>query len=148
MSRLKCLVVLLVCVLIPIRVVAQTTSPTYRAEFQSSADHATVQNQVAILTSYVLQVYAPGGTQLVATRDMGKPIPDATGKIVVDVTSTMNTLPASTNCVTTSPTIATCYSATAKAVGPGGESVSPVSPPFTLVPMSPVAPGRPTVIRP
>lgn len=141
------LIILCAVVVVPVLASAQTTAPTYRAEFSASSDHNTVENQTPILTAYVLQVYAPGGTQLVATRDMGKPVPDSTGKIIVDVTSTMTALPASTSCATTAPTIATCYSATAKAVGPGGENVSPVSPPFTLVPRSPVASGAPIVKR-
>ena len=133
-----------VCVLL---LSSTAAAQTYTAQFNASADHNAIQNQVAVVSSYILSVYAPGGTNLVATQDLGKPVPDSSNVIAVDVAATMIALPASTSCDISAPTISSCYSATVKAVGPGGEGVSPVSPPFTLVPKAPVAPQAPTVRR-
>ena len=126
----------------------------YRAEFTPSDNHNAIEQGVPVIASYGLVVYAPGGTMPVGPEiNLGKPTPNASNVISVDVNATMIALPASTNCnptVAINPTppySATCYVARVIARGPGGFAESLPSLPFTLVPRAPTAAGRPTVIR-
>jgi hypothetical protein len=125
---------------------AQTVTP-YFAEFTASVDHSATENQVPVVSSYEVIIYSPGGVTAAATRDIGKPAPNASNVIRADITSTMTPLPASTNCNPSSPTLANCYTSIVKAKGPGGEGVSALSAPFTVGPRKPGAPSAPIVIR-
>ena len=86
-----------------------TTAPR-AVSFTASADHATN------VTHYVLAVYAATANLAtatpIATSDLGKPAPDATGTITVDRASFFSAL-ATGN-----------YQATVTAVGPGGQTPS------------------------
>ena len=119
----------------------------YRAVFTASTNHSTVENGVQVVSDYVLLIYAPSASTP-QTLSLGKPTPDASNTISVDVNSTLSQLPASTSCNTSSPSATTCYTVRVRANGPGGSSDSSLSLPFTLVPRAPAAPGQPTVNRP
>jgi hypothetical protein len=86
-----------------------SSGTTRRAVFTPSADHASG------VTRYQLDIFAAGANPSSATplagRDLGKPS-IVSGECSVDVTSTINALPAGT------------YQATVSAIGPGGSSRS------------------------
>ena len=66
-----------------------TTPPppgTWRLQFDASDDHSR-------LTKYVLDVYTSVAHLKVLTKDLGKPAPNATGQITVDVTTLISALP-------------------------------------------------------
>ncbi len=77
--------------------------------FTPSVDHASV-------TRYELRIYASGANPLaataIATSDLGKPTPDATGDITVDRAAFFSNLPVGN------------FVAAVAAIGAGGESVS------------------------
>lgn len=122
------------------------TTTGYKAVFTASASHNVIENQTPVLTSYRLVILAPGGTTPAATLDLGKPTPDGTNTITVDVNSTIIGLPAAPNCNPTAPTSATCYTARVTAVGSGGTADSNLVP-FALAPRAPLAPGSPVIRR-
>jgi regulation of enolase protein 1 (concanavalin A-like superfamily) len=98
---------------ITVNVSATSTRPT-SVSFNASADHSTV-------TSYTVALYRsidPVTASPVATRDLGKPTP-VSGVITVDISTTVNPLPAGT------------YYAVVRAVGTGGTSASTPSATFT-----------------
>lgn len=67
--------------------------------FTKSADHATV-------TDYAVRVYAQGGSTVLASRNLGKPVPYSDGSIWVDITSLLTPLGSgnyTVTVVTTSP---------------------------------------------
>jgi regulation of enolase protein 1 (concanavalin A-like superfamily) len=85
-----------------------TTAPatgTWRLEFGASYDHAR-------LSKYVLDVYSALTHVRLLTKDLGKPVPSATGVISVDVNSLISTLPVGT------------FDAVVRAVATDGEALS------------------------
>jgi regulation of enolase protein 1 (concanavalin A-like superfamily) len=85
-----------------------TTAPatgTWRLEFGASYDHAR-------LSKYVLDVYTALTHVRLLTKDLGKPVPSATGVITVDVNSLISTLPVGT------------FDAVVRAVATDGEALS------------------------
>jgi hypothetical protein len=79
-----------------------------RVAFTASADHDT------IVTSYLLEVFASGAdvntASPIASKDLGKPAPDANRDITVDETAFFNTLAPGS------------YSVTVSAVAPEGSA--------------------------
>jgi regulation of enolase protein 1 (concanavalin A-like superfamily) len=95
---------------VPVTVGSTTTSPPRYVVFQKSADHDT------LVTSYKLNVYASGANPATATSiasvNLGKPTPNASGDIQVDELSFFTGLAAGN------------YVATVSAVGSGGSAQS------------------------
>ena len=89
---------------------AATTSPPRAVAFRPSPDHA------ALVTSYVLRVFAASADPLTATpvasSSLGKPAPNAAGEIVVDRAAFFSALAPGT------------YETAIAAVGTAGESIS------------------------
>jgi regulation of enolase protein 1 (concanavalin A-like superfamily) len=81
------------------------TTGTWRLQFDASYDHAR-------LSKYVLDVYAVLTKVKVLAKDLGKPVPSATGQITVDVNSLISTLPVGT------------FDAVVRAVATDGEALS------------------------
>ncbi len=107
---------------------AQATVDPRVAEFSPSADHWQVLGDGSPAVSrYDLRVYLLGASTPLATIDIGKPSPDADGRIRVDFASEAAawSLPGYT------------YEARVSAVGPQGEGVSDTSNPFTFGTASP-----------
>jgi hypothetical protein len=101
---------------------AQTVDPT-TAEFAASADHnAILSNGTAALTRYDLEFYNVGAASPFQVASLGKPSPDPSGIIRVQLTSILTALP--------SPGIV--YEARVAAVGPGGVGRSTPSNTFTF----------------
>ena len=112
------------------------TTGTYTVRFTASPDHsATDQGGTNVVSSYALVVTPQGGSAL-APRDLGKPTPNAQNEIAVDINAYIIALPPGT------------YTAVVKAIGPGGEGVSPPTSPFSLTVRAPLAPGTaPAITR-
>ncbi len=74
------------CALSPIAAAAQTTVTNPKVvEFDPSADHLAVSaDGQALVSRYDLQIFLQGAAQPVSTASLGKPAPDADGKIRVD----------------------------------------------------------------
>ena len=102
---------------------AQVLSDPRIAEFDPSPDHGTVleSGQPAVLR-YDLDMYVVGASAPFATVSMGKPEPEADGKIRYDFTSAVVgvSFPGGN------------YEARVSAVGPEGEALSDPSNPFTF----------------
>lgn len=102
---------------------AQVLSDPRIAEFDPSPDHWAVlaTGQSAVL-KYELDVYLVGSASPLGTLDMGKPSPDADGKIRYDFAAQIAalSLPGGN------------YEARVSAVGPEGEALSDPSNPFTF----------------
>lgn len=128
-SRL--LLLTLVCLAVALSAFAQATSTL---TFTASPDHATIAQGVPVVASYEL-VVTPQGGQPAAPLSLAKPAPNAQNAISLNVTTYLNSLPAGT------------YTASVRAVGPGGSGVSPMSDPFALVVPAATAPGKPAVSR-
>jgi len=110
---------------------AQTTSTL---AFTPSPDHSVIAQGVPVVERYEL-VVTPQGGQPQTALNLAKPTP-VNNTISVNVSSYLNGLPAGT------------YTAVVRAVGPGGQGVSPVSAPFSLTVPAPGAPGTaPTITR-
>ena len=73
--------------------------------FTKSTDHASVQ-------SYEIRIYAMGGSTVLLSRNIGKPIPYADGTILTDMSAEFATLSAGN------------YTAKVAAISPGGTSES------------------------
>lgn len=90
-------------------VTSSSTAPT-GVSFQASADHAT------LVTKYQLRIYTSGSNPstatAIATSDLGKPTPDATGLITVNQSTFLSALKAGT------------YVAAVAAIGTSGSSTS------------------------
>ena len=102
---------------------AQVVSDPRVAEFDPSPDHWEVlDNGEPALARYELSVYLVGSSQPISTVDMGKPSPDADGKIRYDFASAVAgwSLPGGD------------YEARVSAVGPAGAALSDPSNPFTF----------------
>lgn len=120
---------------IPVCVNAQTLNNPTTATFTASADQNTVENGVAILTSYEVRLYSQDGATKINTLNIGKPTPDATNTITFSqLKNVYVSAPAGT------------YTVKVAAVGPGGSSETPASDPFTVSPRAPSAPtGKPII---
>ena len=114
--------------LVPSTLYAQLVVNPTKAVFTPSTDHATVENEVPLVTNYELRVFIPNGTVPLRTLNLNKPAPDANNEITVTITSLIASLPVGE------------YFATVAAKGPGGEAVSTPSNPFTVVARAPTAP--------
>lgn len=102
-------------------------------EFQASPDHNVVDLSVPNVSSYELEFYLAGATAPVQRPSIGKPTPDASGKITVNL-----------NTVARPILLAGTYTVKAVAIGAGGGvSKSPDSSPFILAPRTPAPPGTP-----
>jgi hypothetical protein len=98
------------------------TGPTPRIEFNKSADHDLIVSGITVLTSYAVAVCQ--GTALRSQANLGKPTPDAAGKIVAPVP------------ITTLAKNVTYY-VVVYAIGPGGSNnTGPLTP---FVPAGPPA---------
>jgi chitinase len=90
--------------------VGTTVGPPRAVQFTASADHAT------LVTSYRLDIFAPGANPNtatpVATKNLGKPTPDASNTITSDQSALFTALAAGS------------YQATVTAIGAGGSSRS------------------------
>jgi hypothetical protein len=102
---------------------AQVVSDPRIAEFDPSPDHWTVRdNGHQAVVRYELDMYVVGSSVPFATVNMGKPDPEADGKIRYDFTSA----------VTGMSFPGGSYEARVTAVGPEGEAPSDPSNPFTF----------------
>jgi hypothetical protein len=105
----------------PVR--AQVVTDPRIAEFDPSPDHwAVLDNGQAAVARYELAMYSVGAATPFATVDMGKPNPEADGKIRYDFSA------AATNW----PLPGGNYEARVNAVGPEGAALSEPSNPFTF----------------
>jgi hypothetical protein len=107
--------------LLPWTLSAQATVDARTAEFGPSADHNQISNGTAVVSSYQMQIFNAGTTQLVQTVNLGKPSPQTDGKIRVDFVILL-TSPLATG---------VHYAARVAAVGPGGSTASELSNTFT-----------------
>ena len=95
----------------PSHAAAQATINPTRAQFNASTDHsATDGSGTALVQSYEIGLYIVGASQPFQTVSIGKPNPDGTGTITVDMTAAFLGW----------PIVGTNYTADAAAVGPGG----------------------------
>ena len=102
---------------------AQTIVDPQRAEFDPSPDHDAVSSDgTAIVKSYSLVIYQSGTTKALQTINLGKPTPDADGKIRVGFVTLLK--PA--------PTPGVLYVARVGANGPGGTAYSDYSNTFSF----------------
>lgn len=105
-------------------------------EFTPSVDHNVIENTVAVLTRYDLEIYTPTGTVPVKTVDLGKPTPNGANLIIyAGLRAAL---------VTVAPGD---YVAKVASVGSGGTSRSVASNPFTVALRSPVAPPSAPILR-
>jgi hypothetical protein len=112
---------LILVLVLPWTVRAQTAVDARIAEFVPSADHNQVTDGTAMVSSYELQIFQAGTTQIVQTINLGKPAPQLDGKIRVEFVTLLPTpLPGGVD-----------YQARVAAVGPGGSSASEASNTFT-----------------
>ena len=129
--RIALLFILLGCLslaLLPSVVSAQTVSPQI-VEFDPSADHNTSVSGVAVVDGYELRFYSLGGTQPLHVIELGKPAPEADGKIRFNFASLLGAWPVG----------GVVYEARVAAVGPGGSTASAISNQFVF----PVTPPPP-----
>ena len=102
---------------------AQTVVDPQTAEFDPSVDHDTIApGGEPLVARYDLAVYLLGGSQPELVVGLGKPSPDADGKVRVDVAGVLSSQLA--------PGVS--YEAGVAAVGPGGSSWSEASNTFSL----------------
>jgi len=102
---------------------AQVVSDPRMAEFDPSPDHwQTLDNGEPAVVRYELGVYMVGAPAPFATIDMGKPGPDADGKIRYDFSSGAAAWPLT----------GSYYEARVSAVGPEGAALSDPSNPFVF----------------
>src|SRR3954471_19518142 len=100
------------------RLSAQTLTTPGTVEFDPSADHAVVASDgTPVLKEYVLSIYAAGQSTALQTLTIGKPAPDADGKIRVEFLSKMS--------VALTP--GAMYETRVAASGPGGLTPSALS---------------------
>ncbi len=100
---------------------AQTVSPQ-TVEFDPSADHNATVGGVAVVEGYELRFYTVGGAQPVHVIELGKPTPEADGKIRFNFASSLGAWPVD----------GVVYEARVAAVGPGGSTVSAISNQFVF----------------
>jgi hypothetical protein len=112
-------------------VVAQTGPWT--VTFPANPSHDLVAQGQGVVDHYELQLTPQGGAALPVVN-LAKPTPVA-GNVVANVDAYINALPPGT------------YTAVVRALGPGGQAVSPASAPFSLVVPAPGAQGAPGISR-
>lgn len=122
MTPIRCLLAsLLLLGVVSTPATAQTVINPRKVEFIASADHNTsVAGQPAV-ASYELRWFASGASAPLSSASLGKPTPDGTQKIVVDITTLIVGIP-----------IGDGYTARVAAIGPAGEGVSAPSNPFSV----------------
>jgi hypothetical protein len=115
---------------------AQTVLNPNTAEFDPSVDHnALFSDGTPVVQSYQLELYLIGATSPFQVASLGKPAPQADGKIRVALSTVLNPMPQA----------GVSYFADVAAVGPGGTSKSTASNTFSwavpctygVTPMSP-----------
>jgi hypothetical protein len=112
----------------PLAALAQSTVNPTKAQFTASSDHnTTASNGTPIVQSYQLEIYLVGATQPVQTYSLGKPTPDSTNTITVDLTALLVGWPVP----------GTNYVADVAASGPGGSNRSALSNTFSFSPPTP-----------
>src|SRR5581483_6721894 len=90
---------------------AQVVTDPRTVQFTASADHyATTADNQPLVTGYQMAWYPVGATSPSLTLDLGKPAPDSSGTITLDLYSYL----------TTTPTPGVTYTGTVIAVGPTG----------------------------
>ena len=100
---------------------AQSVVNPTTLQFTASPDHNTVTNGTPVVSGYTLSFYDVGSTTALASYNLGKPTPDASNVITINLTSV----------VTTWPPSGVTYEARVVAVGPGGSAPSTPSNSFT-----------------
>jgi BACON domain-containing protein/all-beta uncharacterized protein len=101
---------------------AQTVLDPNTAEFSPSADHnAVFSDGTPVVQSYQLELYLVGATSPFRVAPLGKPAPQADGKIRVSLSTVLSPLPQA----------GVTYWADVTAVGPGGTSKSTASNTFS-----------------
>ena len=113
--RLGCF---LIALAFAVPAVAQSVVNPSRFEFDPSADHNTITNGVPVLSHYELEVYSQSRASLVQSIAVGKPSPEADGKIRIDFATV-----ASSALVPNE-----LYLADVVAVGPAGRAASSLAP--------------------
>ena len=107
----------------PSHAAAQATINPTRAQFNASPDHnATDASGTALVQSYQIGLYIVGASQPFQSISIGKPNPDGTGTITVDMTAAFLGW----------PIVGTNYTADVAAVGPGGVARSALSNTFSF----------------
>ena len=106
---------------LPSLVNAQTVSPQ-TVEFDPSPDHNASAGGVAIVERYELRFYAVAGSQPLHVIDLGKPTPEADGRIRFNFASRLGGW----------PVVGVVYEARVAAVGPGGSTASAISNQFVF----------------
>jgi antitoxin (DNA-binding transcriptional repressor) of toxin-antitoxin stability system len=102
---------------------AQSTVNPTKAQFTASPDqNATLPDGTPVVQFYQLELYLVGATAPFQTLNMGKPTPDSSGTITVDLTAVF----------TGWPIPGTLYDADVAAVGPGGVGRSALSNTFSF----------------
>ena len=100
---------------------AQTVDPRY-LQFTASADHYAVDaNNQPVVSGYQMAWYQSGASAPFQVNDLGKPVPDANGTVLIDLIMLGAT-----------PTAGIIYDARVAAVGPSGTGVSGDSNAFTF----------------
>ena len=109
---IRCLVTLAALLgVCPSQAAAQATTNPTRAQFDASTDHnATDGSGTPLVQSYEIGLYILGASQPFQTASIGKPTPDGTGTITVDMTAAFLGW----------PIVGMNYTADVAAVGPGG----------------------------
>ena len=102
---------------------AQTVTDPRYVEFTASADHfALTSGSQPMVSGYQMGWYLSGATAPVSVTDLGKPDPDGTGTIRLDLFSILSA----------TPTPGITYTARVAALGPLGSSSSSDSNPFVF----------------
>jgi Putative binding domain, N-terminal len=102
---------------------AQSTVNPTKAQFTASADqNTTLSDGTPVLQYYQLELYIVGAAAPFQTVNLGKPTPDSTGTITVDLTTVFMGWPLP----------GTSYDADVAAVGPGGVGRSALSNTFSF----------------
>jgi hypothetical protein len=109
---------------VPGSLYAQALNPT-TAKFAASPDHnATASDGTPAVTSYELDFYLAGATQSFQGTTLGKPTPDASNYISINIATLLGGI---------LPPAGVVYESRVQAIGPGGSGVSTVSNTFEYV---------------
>jgi len=115
---------------------AQTVVDPRLASFLPSPDHdATTSDGQPILTSYELQFFLAGGSQVILSVNLGKPAPGADGSITVDFASMLSA----------PPLPGELLESQILAIGPGGSAASARSNAFMFSACATVSPANVSV---
>jgi len=130
------------CLLCPTRQAGAQTG-NWQMTVPANPEHNTIAQTVNVVTRYELEVTPTGGNPR-PPLDLGKPplVPSCTidgatvqNCLIVDVNTFVSALPPGT------------YTAVVRALGPGGQAVSPAGPPFPLVVPAPGPQAPPGISR-